>query len=321
MNLRTAYRNMLKLRVASEELVKHYVENKVFSMVHFYVGQEAVAVGVCDALGKNDLAMGTHRSHGYYLAKGGDFRKLAAELFGRSSGAAHGKGGSMHMVDRSVGFAGTTPLLGSVVPIAAGQAFAKKYKKEPGIVVAFYGDGASEEGVVYETYNLAALYKVPLLLVLENNGWSINSHHTTRRAARYDIKKIATGLGMRYERADGNEYVDVHTKATTLVESIRKGGGPAVLECIVYRHMAHSTPLMEEKFRKQDTLARRLKADPLKKVKNVLLLKGVSESTLKREEEKLRARVRTDIAWALKEPLPKKSELTTNVYASYARPN
>src|SRR4051812_26060349 len=130
MDIRTAYRNMMRLRVASEELVRHYLDHKVFSMVHFYAGQEAVATGVCDTLGADDLAMGTHRSHGYYLAKGGSFKRLAAELFGRRSGVAHGKGGSMHMVDRSVGFAGTTPLLGSVVPIAAGQAFAKKYKQE-----------------------------------------------------------------------------------------------------------------------------------------------------------------------------------------------
>ena len=200
-----AYMRMLTLRAQSEELVRYYLENKVFSMVHFYAGQEAVAVGVCDALlEKEDIAMGTHRSHGYYLAKGGDFRRLAAELFGRAAGAARGKGGSMHMVDRSVGFAGTTPLLGSVVPIAAGQAFAKKYREEKGVVAAFYGDGASEEGVVYETYNLAALYRVPLLLVLENNSWSINSPILNRRASGYDIEKVATGLGMRFSRANGN---------------------------------------------------------------------------------------------------------------------
>ncbi len=314
-DLRKAYSNMLRLRTASEELVRHYLDNKVFSMVHFYVGQEAVAVGVCDALGKDDLAMGTHRSHGYYLAKGGSFRALAAELFGRAAGTARGKGGSMHMVDLKAGFAGTTPLLGSVVPIAAGRAFAKKYTKAPGVVVAFYGDGASEEGVVYETYNLAALFQVPLLLVLENNSWSINSHIKSRRAADYNIQKIVEGVGMRYERAAGMDYEDVHAKASKVVADIRAGKGPAVLECMVYRHMAHSTPLMEEKYRMEDTLERRLEADVLKKVKDTLIAGGTLVAELDKEEAALREQMRADIAWALKQPMPPKEELYTDVYA------
>lgn len=306
---------MLFIRLAQQELVKHYLEKKVFSMVHFYVGQEAVAVGVCDALRKEDMVMGNHRSHGHYLAKGGSFRTMVAELFGRATGSAHGKGGSMHQIGRSVGFMGSTPLLGSVAPIAAGVAFAQKYNNKKDIVAAFYGDGASEEGGVYETYNLAALYKVPLLLVIENNGWSINSHIKNRRAFGYDIKKIATGLGMRYERANGNDYEDVVAKAQTLVKSIRAGRGPAVLECMVYRHMAHSTPLMEEKFRKEDTLLRRQKEDPIKKIQRVLQASGVSAMTFDAEEQKLRSQIRADIAWALKQPFPTKKELYTDVYA------
>jgi pyruvate dehydrogenase E1 component alpha subunit len=314
--LLSAYERMLKLRVASEELVTHYLDNKVFSMVHFYAGQEAVAVGVCDALANpHDLAMGTHRSHGYYLAKGGNFRRLAAELFGRAAGAARGKGGSMHMVDRSVGFAGTTPLLGSGVPLAAGRAFAKKYLGEDGIVAAFYGDGASEEGVVYETYNLAALYDVPLLLVLENNSWSINSPLTNRRAHNYDIEKVVEGLGMRYARADGNDYESVYAAASNLVEEIRRGGGPAVLECTVYRHMAHSTPLMEERFRINDTLEERLAKDPLAKMKSVLLSQGIAQENLTEKESALREEIRADIAWALTQPYPPQEELFTDVYA------
>lgn len=314
-SLLKAYKRMLFVRVAQQELVKHYLKKKVFSMVHFYVGQEAVAVGVCDALKKNDIAMGNHRSHGHYLAKGGNFRTMAAELFGRAAGSAHGKGGSMHQIGRPAGFMGSTPLLGSVVPIAAGVAFAQKYTKKKKVVVAFYGDGASEEGGVYETYNLAALYAVPLLLVIENNGWSINSHIRNRRAPGYDIKKIATGLGMRYERANGNDYEDVFTKATKLVKNIRAGEGPAVLECLVYRHMAHSTPLMEEKFRREDTLLRRQKEDPIEKMRMTLQASGVSAITFDAEEQKLRTQIRADIAWALKQPFPAKKELYTNVYA------
>lgn len=306
---------MFFVRTAQQELVQHYLDKKVFSMVHFYVGQEAVAVGVCDALGKNDIAMGNHRSHGHYLAKRGSFKTMVAELMGRATGSARGKGGSMHQIDRSANFMGSTPLLGSVAPIATGMAFAQKYKNKKGIVAAFYGDGASEEGGVYETYNLAALYKVPLLLVVENNGWSINSNIKDRRASKYDVKKVITGLGMRYERADGNDYEDVVAKARKLVMGIREGKGPAVLECIVYRHMAHSTPLMEESYRREDVLERRIKADPLRKLKSKLLKSGVQEKKLTTEEQKIQKRVRADIAWALTQPFPLKNELYTDVYA------
>ncbi|MDO8624248.1 MAG: thiamine pyrophosphate-dependent dehydrogenase E1 component subunit alpha, partial [bacterium] len=198
--LMQSYRRMLFLRVAQQELVKLYMEKKIFSMVHFYIGQEAVAVGVCDALHRSDKVLGNHRSHGHYLAKGGSFRRLVCELLGRSNGSAHGKGGSMHMIDKSVNFIGSTPLLGSVAPIAAGVAFEQKYNGRHAITTAFYGDGASEEGVVYETYNLAALYKLPLLLVIENNRFSINSKLKDRRSARYNLKTIVEGFGLRYER-------------------------------------------------------------------------------------------------------------------------
>ena len=315
MDLKEAYKKMLSIRVAQQELVQLYLDKKIFSMVHFYVGQEAVAVGVCDALRAEDIVLGNHRSHGHYLAKGGNFRTMVCELMGRVSGSAHGKGGSMHQVDRSVNFAGSTPLLGSVAPIAAGMAFAQKYQQKPCIVAAFYGDGASEEGVVYETYNLASLYNVPLLLVLENNSWSINSPLTNRRSPQYDIQKIATGLGMQYERADGNNYEEVRAKADALVERIRTGGGPALLECVVYRQMAHSTPLMEENYRGEDTVERRLAADPLAKVKAKLLAEGVPERELDELEEDIRQNVRTDIEFAQNAPLPPREDLTTDVYA------
>ncbi|MBI4093470.1 thiamine pyrophosphate-dependent dehydrogenase E1 component subunit alpha [Candidatus Kaiserbacteria bacterium] len=309
-----AYRRMLSIRVAQEELVKMYMDKKIFSMVHFYIGQEAVAVGVCSALKKGDKVMGNHRSHGHYLAQGGSFRKMACELLGRANGSARGKGGSMHMIAKEVNFVGSTPLLGSVVPLSAGVAFEQKYNKRGTITAAFYGDGASEEGVVYETYNLAALYKLPLLLVIENNLFSINSYIKNRRSQRYDVQKVAEGLGIRFERADGNDYHDVHEKAKALVDSIRKTHEPAVLECMTYRHMAHSTPLMEEGYRNEDTAGKRQETDSLKKLRSELLGDGVSEKRLSAIEEAIRASVRKDIAFAERSPFPKKQELYTDMY-------
>lgn len=309
-----AYKRMLLLRVAQEELVKLYMDRKIFSMVHFYIGQEAVAVGVCDALRSADKLLGNHRSHGHYLAKGGNFRRMVCELLGRANGSARGKGGSMHMIDRSVNFVGSTPLLGSVAPIAAGVAFEQKYNKRDAITAAFYGDGASEEGVVYETYNIAALYKLPLLLVIENNGFSINSRLDERRSAGYRLKTIVEGFGLSYERADGNDYHDVRKKARALAAHIRAAGEPAVLECMTYRHMAHSTPLMEETYRDEDTLEKRLAADPIKKIALQLTRGGMSEKKLRSIENAIRSSIRKDIEFALASPFPKKKELYTDMY-------
>jgi len=316
-SLLDSYKRMLLLRVAEEELVQLYLDEKLFSMVHFYVGQEAVGAGVCSQLNLEDKVLSTHRSHGHYLAKGGNLKRMVCELLGRSNGAARGKGGSMHMIDKSVNFVGSTPLLGSAIPLAAGVAFEEKYNKKDGVVVGFMGDGASEEGVVYETYNLAALYELPLLLVIENNTWSVNSNIAERRGKKYDIGTIAKGFGLPYLRADGNDFNDVSQKAATLLAGIRAGGGPAVLECLTYRHMAHSTPLMDDKhgLRKEDTLERRLQRDSMKLMRSELLSQGVAdEARLKRMEEEARAEVREAIAFAKASPYPQKEEMFTDVF-------
>ena len=286
-------------------------------MVHFYVGQEAVGVGVCSQLELKDKVLSTHRSHGHYLAKGGNLKRMVCETIGRSNGAARGKGGSMHMIDKSVNFVGSTPLLGSAIPLAAGVAFEEKYNNKGGVVVGFMGDGASEEGVVYETYNLAALYELPLLLVIENNTWSVNSNIAERRGKKYDIGTIAKGFGLPYLRADGNDFKDVSQKAATLLAGIRAGGGPAVLECLTYRHMAHSTPLMDDKhgLRKEDTLERRLQRDSMKLMRSEMLSQGVAdETTIKQMEEAARKEVREAIEFAKASPYPQKEEMFTDVF-------
>lgn len=312
-----AYKRMLLVRIAEEELVKLYLDEKMFSMVHFYVGQEAVGVGVCSQLNADDKVLSTHRSHGHYLAKGGDLRRMVCELLGRANGVARGKGGSMHMIDKSVNFIGSTPLLGSAVPLTAGVAFEKKYNGQRGVAVGFMGDGASEEGVVYETYNLAALYELPLLLVIENNSWSVNSNIADRRGKNYDIATIAKGFGLLYLRADGNDYNDVSSKAATLLKGVREGKGPAVLECLVYRHMAHSTPLMDDKLglRKEDTLERRLERDGIKLLKKQLLAEGASsEPDLQATEDTIRAEVKEAIEFAKSSSYPAKEEMYTDVF-------
>jgi pyruvate dehydrogenase E1 component alpha subunit len=307
---------MVTIRVAEEQIAKYYLENKVMSFVHFYVGQEAVAVGVSDALKKTDRMMGNHRSHGHYLAKGGDLKKMVAELLGKEAGCCKGKGGSMHMMDKSVGFVGSTPILGSSVPLACGSAFEQKYSKKDQVTVAFVGDGASEEGVVYETYNLAGLFKLPLLIVIENNLYSVNSKIKDRRASLYDTEKVVTGLGLTYVKADGNDYVDVAKKANILIEGVRKGI-PAVLECVTYRHMAHSAPIFDDAqgYREVDVLEKRLEADPIKKIGASLIKLGMSETDLLKIQADILSFVQESIKFAVETPYPEAKELYTHLYA------
>ncbi len=310
-----AYKRMLFIRTAEQEIANLYLQDKIMSFVHFYVGQEAIAVGVCDALRKEDKVLGNHRSHGHYLAKGGDLKKMVCELLGKENGLACGKGGSMHMIDKSVNFVGSTPILGSVVPLSCGTAFEQKYRKKDGVTVAFLGDGAFEEGVVYETLNLSALFNLPLLLVVENNLFAVNSKLSDRRSLDYDSEKIVTGFGVTYVRADGNDYEDVFYKARQVVGEVRKGK-PAVLECVAYRHMAHSAPIFDEGYREEDMLEKRQEKDPLKKVRQTLLKGGMSEEALAAIEEETKKTVLDSIEFAIHSPYPPKENLYTNLYAS-----
>lgn len=312
-----AYKKMQLIRIAEQEIANFYLANKVMSFVHFYVGQEAVAVGVCASLAKGDKVMGNHRSHGHYLAKGGDLKRMICELLGKAYGSSKGKGGSMHMIDKSVNFVGSTPILGSVVPLACGVAFEQKYNKKDDITVAFVGDGASEEGVVYETLNLAALFKLPYLIVVENNLYSVNSKIKDRRSEGYDVEKVVTGLGAHYMKADGNDVEDVLKKAAEAVKKVRTEKKPIVLECITYRHMAHSAPLFDDAqgYREEDPLEKRLERDPIKRLKQTLLAAGTTEAQLAQIETETRATVLEAIAFAKDAPFPAKDTLYTDVYA------
>lgn len=310
-----AYKKMFLIRRMEEALIKYYFDNKVMSFVHFYVGQEAVAVGVCDNLEHDDNVLGNHRSHGHYLAKGGDPKAMTAELLGKVTGCCRGKGGSMHMIDKSVNFIGSTPILGSVAPISAGSALTQKILKKNNITVSFFGDGASEEGVVYETVNFAALFKLPLLLVIENNLYSVMSKLGDRRSPKYDVSKIVDGLGASYLKADGNDYFDVYEKARKAVDIIKNEGRPCVLECQVFRHMAHSAPITDDKigYREIDTPENREKEDSVKKLRRYLLQYYSEEDIIKIESE-INEIVNDSIDFAVNSSLPDKKELFTDVY-------
>ena len=310
-----AYGSMFLLRKSEETIATYYLENKIFSFVHFYIGQEAVAVGVVENLSKQDRAFGNHRSHGHYLAKGGNLGRMYAEMLGKSTGCCHGKGGSMHMLDRSVNFMGTTPILGSIVPISAGSALQQKMSESKNITTVFIGDGASEEGIVYESLNFGSLFKLPLLVVVENNLYSVNTPREDRKSIDYNYSEICKGIDVNYVQADGNDFFDVYRKATEAIQLIQLTNKPTVLECIVYRHMAHSAPIRDDKsgYRRLDTEVVRTKEDSLTKLRKYLLLNRPEED-IKKLEDSIELLVKDSLQFALDSPFPETSELVKDVF-------
>lgn len=309
------FKQLLLLRIAEEEIANLFLREKIFSFIHFYVGQEAVAVGVSNALDPGDRVLGNHRSHGHYLAKGGNLRRMICEILGKAEGCSKGKGGSMHMIDRSQGFMGSSPILGSITSIAAGSAFAQKHSRDPYVSAAYIGDGASEEGGFYETLNLAAAFKLPLLIVVENNLYSVNSTLLDRRSPEHDLGAIVRGFGVAYAKADGNDYWDVFLKAEELLKDVRSGQ-PAVLECKTYRHMAHSAPLFDDKqgHRFEDPLEIRLKEDCINKIHQQLLREGSSDTLLSSLVDETKELVLREIDYALSASYPNPSELFGDCY-------
>ena len=310
------YSDMFFLRTAEEKIAEYYFNNKIFSFVHFYIGQEAVAVGVSKHLNLEDRVFGNHRSHGHYLAKGGSLENMFAEMLGKAAGCARGKGGSMHMLDKSVGFMGSTPILGSAVPIATGSAFQQKMMKEPGITVVYLGDGAAEEGIFYESLNFAALHNLPLVIVLEDNLYSVNSDNSVRKSPDFNYEKIAEGFGIQYLRGDGNDVHDVLSASKIAVDSARNNSKPTLLHLVTFRHMAHSAPIRDDKsgYRVIDTEETRIAKDSLLKLRNEILA-DYEESKLNDLEDQIVSKVNEALTFAVNSEEPKEIEMMLGVFA------
>lgn len=233
-------RMMITIRKAQEKIAEIYPQEprKIQCPVHLYTGEEAIAAGVCANLAPDDLVFSYYRGHGHYLAKGGDIKALFAELYGKASGCSKGRGGSMHLVDAKVGFMGTSAIVGGAIPLAVGAALAFKMRKEPRVAVAFFGDGACEEGVWHESMNFAALQKLPVLFVCENNFYAVRSP-IYQRQAQDNISARALNYGMPGLRVDGNDALSVYWYCNKALEGVRDRGGPVLLEARTYRWRQH----------------------------------------------------------------------------------
>ncbi|MCA1946079.1 MAG: thiamine pyrophosphate-dependent dehydrogenase E1 component subunit alpha [Desulfovibrio sp.] len=240
-DIRRLLRCMLRIRRFEERVAARYPEQQMRTPVHLCIGQEAVAAGVCLALGQEDVVCSTHRSHGHYLAKGGSMPALAAELYGRSTGCASGRGGSMHVIDVAAGVAGTSAIVGGGIPLAVGMALAFALRREPRVAVAFLGDGAADEGVFFESLGLASLRRLPVLFVIENNGFATASPLANRRRCP-ELHRLAEPHGIPGEGLDGNDALAVLDAARRAVDRARRGEGPTVLEAVTCRWKGHVGP-------------------------------------------------------------------------------
>ena len=236
------YKSIYRIRTIEEKIALIYPTDQIKSPVHLSIGQEAVTVGACAALVETDIVFGTYRGHSLYLAKGGDLNGMMAELYGKSTGVAGGKGGSMHLIDTSRGVMGMSAVVATTIPQAAGYAYAFKLRKQKNIVVSFFGDGATEEGVFHETLNFAALKKLPMIFVCENNQYAVLSHQSERQSSS-NITERASVYGMHSEKIDQNDAQAIYEKINWARNQIvEKGEGPIFFECMTERYREHVGP-------------------------------------------------------------------------------
>jgi acetoin:2,6-dichlorophenolindophenol oxidoreductase subunit alpha len=314
------YRSMLRIRLCEERFVDPITTREILCPVHLCSGEEAIATGVCSALEKNDYILGNHRSHGHYLAKGGNLKKMVAEVFCRETGCSRGRGGSMHLIDPEVGMLGSAPIVAGTISMALGAALASSIRGDGRVAVSFFGDGATGEGVLCESLNFAALKKLPIIFVCENNLYSTHLAIDEIRVNR-QIYQLGKPFGEKCYRVDGNDVIKVHEQARRAVDLCRHGEGPVFLECLTYRQHGHVGPDdnvqgTHTDIRPPAEIVRWLKKDPIKRMEKYLLKKAAMSSLMLKE---IRANVEQEVAeafdFATRSPFPDHQEVARYVFA------
>jgi len=315
-------RLMLIIRIVEEKIGELVLEGSVKTPCHLGIGQEAVAVGVSAILTSSDRIFGGHRSHSHYLALGGDLYPLIAEVLGKSEGASHGLGGSMHLYGGSVGFHGSVPIVGATIPIAVGAALAAKMDGGRQIAVAFFGDGACEEGVFHESLNFAAVYGLPVLFVVENNLFSSHLHIELRQPSD-SIARYAEAHRVRSLVIDGNDVGRVADAAEELVEPMRSGQGPALLEAVTFRFRGHVGPNEDIDVgvhRQMEDVAVWKKRCPILRLRTAMERAGhLSDGAFDRQVDEISSEVEAAIGKAKAAAFPDQAALLDAVYGSGTR--
>lgn len=313
------YRNMLRIRNAEVTLAELYKEKEMRTPTHFGVGQEGVAVGVCDALCQDDVVYTHHRSHTHYLAKGGSLLGLVAELYGRDDGCSRGRGGSVHLTDRSVGLIGSSPILGQGVALAVGSALAFQMDGVKRVATTFFGEGACDEGILYECFNYASIKKLPVLFVCENNFYATESPLETHQPEGTQLCERARAFKVDALKVDGNDVVAVYNATRRAVEQIRKGSGPFFLECETYRWLEHVGPMFDHElsrtYRNREEVEGWMKRCPVQRSARRLLARGIAtQAQLDQWMREVTTEMTGVVAEAKASPWPESSTLFENVY-------
>jgi pyruvate dehydrogenase E1 component alpha subunit len=304
---------MKRIRLFEERVANLFAEGRLPGFVHLYIGEEAVATGICAALKETDYISSTHRGHGHLIAKGGDLKKMMAELFGKNTGYCKGKGGSMHIADIDLGILGANGIVGGGLPIATGAALACQYQNNNQVAVCFFGDGASNQGTTHEAMNLAACWKLPIIYVVENNQFGEFTHQSKHQTIQ-DIASRATAYDIPGVIVDGNDVIAVYEAAVEAVLRARQSRGPTLLECKTYRVRGHfegdPVSYRDEK-EAQEWMAR----DPIKQHEARLLELGVlSSPDLEEINNKIKEELDEAVRFAEESPLPESTELLEDVY-------
>jgi pyruvate dehydrogenase E1 component alpha subunit len=308
------YRQMLRIRHFEEKVYELYGQNLVPGTIHLYVGQEAVAVGVCANLRKDDYITSTHRGHGHCIAKGADLRRVMAEILGKKTGYCKGKGGSMHIADFSIGMLGATAVVGAGIPIAVGAGLSLRLRRTDQVVACFFGEGASNQGTFHEGINMAAIWSLPVIFVCENNLYAMG----TRQSMVMKIKNVAdraSAYGIPGVTVDGNDVLAVYEAAHEAVDRARRGEGPTLIECKTYRHKGHSR-FDPATYRPKEEVETWLKKDPIQRFRAKLLEMGLlTEQKAGKLEREAVSAVEEAVKFAMESPYPAPEEALENVYA------
>jgi len=311
------YTAMKRIRIIETKIAEKYKQGLMRCPVHLSVGQEAIAVGVCKNLKKEDQVFSAHRSHAHYLAKGGNLKLMIAELHGKKTGCAGGKGGSMHLLDLKKNFLAAVPIVGSTIPMAVGASWGKQLQDKKIVTAVFFGDGATEEGVFAESLNFSSLIASPTLFVCEDNLFSVYSHKKVRRPKNFSLKKFVESHGIKYFSGNGNNIFDVYSISARAVRYIKKHNLPAFVNFFTYRWLEHCGPNWdtELEYRKKEELLSWIKKCPVAFIEKYAIKRSIlSENKISKISKNINDEINKAFIFSQKSHFPSKQDLSKNVY-------